>query len=144
MRAGSKRVYERANKETSDIKSTHDPFGITRRVLLTTAATLSILSASALSVLKQARAQTDPLPSWNDGTSKRAIIEFVARVTRQGGPDFVPPDTRIATFDNDGTLWVEHPMYVQLASRSIARKPWRQCTRNGRISSRSRRPLSGI
>ena len=97
------------------MKSTHDRFGITRRVLLTTAATLSILSASALSVLKQARAQTDPLPSWNDGTSKRAITEFVARVTRQGGPDFVPPDARIATFDNDGTLWVEHPMYVQLA-----------------------------
>lgn len=126
------------------MKSTHDRFGITRRILLTTAATLSILSTSALSVLKQARAQTDPLPSWNDGTSKRAITEFVARITRQGGPDFVPPDTRIATFDNDGTLWVEHPMYVQLASRSIARKPWRQCTRNGRISSRSRRPLSGI
>ena len=119
------------------MKSTPDRFGITRRVLLTTAATLSILSASALSVLKQARAQTDPLPSWNDGTSKRAITEFVARVTRQGGPDFVPPDARIATFDNDGTLWVEHPMYVQLASRSIARKPWRQCIRTGRISSHS-------
>lgn len=70
------------------MKSMHDRFGLTRRILLTTAATLSILSASALSVLKQARAQTDPLPSWHDGTSKRAITEFVARVTRQGGPDF--------------------------------------------------------
>ena len=90
-------------------------FGINRRVLLTTAATLSILFGPALPVLKQAQAQTDPLPSWNDGASKQAIIEFVARVTRQGGPDFVPPDERIATFDNDGTLWVEHPMYVQLA-----------------------------
>ena len=56
-----------------------------------------------------------PLPSWNDGANKRAITDFVARVTQQGGPDFVPPAERIATFDNDGTLWVEHPMYTQLA-----------------------------
>ena len=58
---------------------------------------------------------TDPLPSWNDGATKSSILDFVTRVTTQGGPDFVPPDQRIATFDNDGTLWVEHPMYAQLA-----------------------------
>jgi hypothetical protein len=57
----------------------------------------------------------DPLPSWNDGAAKRAIVEFVAKTTRPGGPDFVPPGQRIVTFDNDGTLWVEHPMYTQLA-----------------------------
>jgi len=79
------------------------------------AATVAILSGAAVPALKPAQAQSDPLPSWNDGASKRAITEFVARVTRQGGPDFVPPAERIATFDNDGTLWVEHPMYVQLA-----------------------------
>ena len=62
-----------------------------------------------------ALAQTDPLPSWNDGAAKTSITDFVARVTAQGGPDFVPPDQRIATFDNDGTLWIEQPMYVQLA-----------------------------
>jgi hypothetical protein len=68
-------------------------------------------------VLASAQTATpgDPLSSWNDGPAKRAIIEFVARVTRQGGRDFVPPAERIATFDNDGTLWVEHPMYVQMA-----------------------------
>src|SRR5882757_1501816 len=55
------------------------------------------------------------LESWNEGTAKSAIVDFVARVTRQGGPDFVPPAERVATFDNDGTLWCEHPMYVQLA-----------------------------
>jgi phosphoglycolate phosphatase-like HAD superfamily hydrolase len=60
-------------------------------------------------------AQTDPLPSWNDTPSKRAIIAFVDKVTREGSPDFVPVDQRIATFDNDGTLWIEQPMYVQLA-----------------------------
>ena len=56
----------------------------------------------------------DPLPSWNDG-AKRAITDFVARVTTQGGADFVPVDQRIATFDNDGTLWAEQPIYFQVA-----------------------------
>ena len=60
-------------------------------------------------------AQTDPLPSWNDTSPKKAIISFVERVTKDGSPDYVPPEQRIATFDNDGTLWVEQPMYVQLA-----------------------------
>jgi haloacid dehalogenase-like hydrolase len=56
----------------------------------------------------------DPLPSWNDGAAKKSIIEFVEKVTREGSPDFVPPNERIATFDNDGTLWCEKPMPVQL------------------------------
>lgn len=61
-------------------------------------------------------AQTvDPLPSWNDGPSKTAIIEFVERVTASGGPEFVAPAERIATFDNDGCLWSEKPVYFQLA-----------------------------
>jgi haloacid dehalogenase-like hydrolase len=60
-------------------------------------------------------AQGDPLPSWNATPTKQAIVEFVGRVTKPGGPDFVAPIDRIATFDNDGTLWVEQPMYVQLA-----------------------------
>jgi phosphoglycolate phosphatase-like HAD superfamily hydrolase len=60
-------------------------------------------------------AQSDALPSWNDGTVKKSIAEFVARVTTQGGPDFVPVPERIATFDNDGTLWTEQPYYFQLA-----------------------------
>ena len=66
-----------------------------------------------------ARAQTSAsggtLPSWNDGATKQAILNFVAAVTQEGSPNFVPPAERIATFDNDGTLWVEHPMYIQLA-----------------------------
>ncbi|BBO30868.1 HAD family hydrolase [Lacipirellula parvula] len=56
----------------------------------------------------------DPLPSWNDGPAKQAILDFVAKVTNEGGPDFVLPADRIATFDNDGTLWVEQPMYTQI------------------------------
>ena len=57
----------------------------------------------------------DPLPSWNDGPAKTAIVEFVEAVTAEGGPDYVPPAERIAVFDNDGTLWSEQPIYVQLA-----------------------------
>jgi hypothetical protein len=57
----------------------------------------------------------EPLPSWRDGAARRAIVSFVERVTRPGGPDFVAPAERIAVFDNDGTLWSEQPMYVQLA-----------------------------
>jgi phosphoserine phosphatase len=55
----------------------------------------------------------DPLPSWNDTASKKAIVEFVEKVTKQGSPTFVPAAERIATFDNDGTLWAEQPMYFQ-------------------------------
>jgi haloacid dehalogenase-like hydrolase len=57
----------------------------------------------------------DPLLSWNDGNAKKSIIEFVAKVTTEGSPDFVPVPEHIATFDNDGTLWSEQPMYFQLA-----------------------------
>jgi phosphoserine phosphatase len=55
----------------------------------------------------------DPLPSWNDTAPKKAIVQFVEKVTKEGSPDFVPPPQRIATFDNDGTLWAEQPMYFQ-------------------------------
>ena len=55
----------------------------------------------------------EPLSSWNDGATKQAIVEFVGKVTQEGGPHFVPPSERVATFDNDGTLWCEQPMYVQ-------------------------------
>jgi phosphoserine phosphatase len=60
-------------------------------------------------------APADPLPSWNDGPSKQAIVDFVARTTSPNGPDVVPVAERIAVFDNDGTLWAEHPTYFQLA-----------------------------
>jgi phosphoglycolate phosphatase-like HAD superfamily hydrolase len=60
-------------------------------------------------------AQSDPLPSWNETTPKKAIVDFVGRITKQGGPEYVPPEARIATFDNDGCLWAEQPTYFQLA-----------------------------
>ena len=67
-----------------------------------------------LAISAQAFAQTDPLPSWNDGPAKQAIVAFVRATTDQSSPTFVPPEARIATFDQDGTLWVEHPMYSQV------------------------------
>jgi phosphoglycolate phosphatase-like HAD superfamily hydrolase len=67
-----------------------------------------------LLLLAQAYAQTDPLPSWNDGAAKQAIVEFVKATTEKGSPQFVAPEARIAVFDQDGTTWVEHPMYTQI------------------------------
>ena len=61
-----------------------------------------------------AHAQTDPLPSWNEGPAKQAILAFVQATTDKASPKFVPPEARIVTFDQDGTLWVEHPMYTQV------------------------------
>ena len=90
--------------------------GVSRRALLSALAVLPAFSGSLLPM--SARAQTavsgGPLPSWNDGPSKQAIIDFVRVTTDQGSPKFVPPEERIATFDQDGTLWVEHPIYSQV------------------------------
>ena len=67
-----------------------------------------------LALATQAIPQTDPLPSWNEGAPKKAIVEFVRVTTDKASSRFVPPEERIATFDQDGTLWVEHPMYTQV------------------------------
>jgi len=96
-----------------DVMTTPASFGVNRRVLLSTIALLPALSGLLRPI--PALAQTDALPSWNDGPAKTSIIDFVGRVTTQGGADFIPVEQRIATFDNDGTLWCEQPMYVQLA-----------------------------
>jgi hypothetical protein len=68
----------------------------------------------ALLVFSASARADDPLPSWNDGATKQSIVDFVAKVTKEGSSDFVPVAERIATFDNDGTLWCEQPMYFQL------------------------------
>jgi phosphoserine phosphatase len=78
-------------------------------------------------------AYADPLPSWNEGQAKQSIVSFVSTVTREGSPEFVPPAERIATFDNDGTLWAEQPAYFQLLfaidrvkSQAPAHPEWRE------------------
>ncbi len=76
-----------------------------------------ITAFAALAALTPALGQEkapDPLPSWNEGPAKQAIVEFVRATTDQANPKFVPPEERIAAFDQDGTLWVEHPMYTQV------------------------------
>ena len=72
-------------------------------------------SARAWRVDATTQADGTPLPSWNDGGTRQAILAFVDRVTREGGPDYVAPTSRLAVFDNDGTLWSEQPTYVQFA-----------------------------
>jgi len=78
-----------------------------RRVLLS-------LAALALSACAQMTPAGDPLPSWKDGAAKDAVVQFVRKTTVAGGPEFVPASERIATFDQDGTLWVEQPLYAQV------------------------------
>ena len=105
--------------------------GITRHRLLV------FLLVVGLSFGVRAAAQTDPLPSWNDGPAKKAIVDFVQATTTQGSPQFVPPEERIATFDQDGTLWVEHPMYSQIVyclervpAVVKAKRSWRRSSRS--------------
>jgi len=74
---------------------------------------LTLLASVTLSCARAERVTSDPLQSWNEGPAKASILSFVARVTTAGGPDFVRPAERIATFDNDGTLWAEQPLYFQ-------------------------------
>ena len=88
-------------------------FRINRRVFLSALAALIILWAP-VSMLAQTAFAADPLPSWNDGPAKQAILDFVKATTDKSSPNYVPPEARIATFDRDGTLWVEHPIYTQL------------------------------
>jgi hypothetical protein len=84
------------------------PLGRFNRYFQICAFLLIGLGAMAVSV-----ALADPLPSWNEGKTKQAIIKFVKTVTDKSSPSYVPPDQRIATFDNDGTLWAEQPIYFQ-------------------------------
>ena len=89
---------------------------VSRRTLLSGLAALPTMSGPLLTASAQAQtaASGDALASWNDGPAKQAIIDFVRVTTEQGNPKFVQPEERIATFDQDGTLWVEHPMYSQM------------------------------
>src|SRR5262245_22524249 len=90
--------------------------GVTRRVLLSTLATLPVVVGSLDPISAPAQTATSGglLPSWNDGPAKQAIFEFVRSTIDRSSPSYVFPEDRIAVFDQDGTLWVEHPMYTQV------------------------------
>jgi phosphoglycolate phosphatase-like HAD superfamily hydrolase len=89
---------------------------VKRRQLTFAVCVCTLILSSGRAPLTLARQiASEPLPSWNPGPAREAIVSFVQRVTKDGGPDFVPPAERIATFDNDGTLWSEQPIYFQVA-----------------------------
>jgi hypothetical protein len=92
--------------------------GINRRTLLSTLVLLPALSGTLLPASAQTQVTqgglTDLLPSWNEGPAKQAISDFVRWTTDVSSPSYVFPEDRIAVFDQDGTLWVEHPMYTQV------------------------------
>ena len=75
---------------------------------------IAALALAQLAGCASTAPSADPLPSWNEMASKKAIVAFVQRTTSAGSPDFVPVPERVAVFDNDGTLWAEQPMYVQV------------------------------
>jgi phosphoglycolate phosphatase-like HAD superfamily hydrolase len=92
-----------------------DQPGIDRRTLVSNLVLLPALSTTLFSSPVQAQTTPNaPLASWNEGPTKQAILDFVRATTDQGSPKFVPVEDRIATFDQDGTLWVEHPIYTQV------------------------------
>jgi phosphoglycolate phosphatase-like HAD superfamily hydrolase len=97
------------------MKSDNSLCGIDRRMLLSGLAILPALFSLPFSAIAQTRPPQDiPLGSWNEGSAKQAILDFVRSTTDQSSSKFVPPEQRIATFDQDGTLWVEHPIYSQV------------------------------
>ncbi len=97
------------------MKSRDMSLGIDRRALVSNLVLLPALITPLLSSPVQAQTTPNaPLASWNDGPAKQALFDFVRTTTDQGSSKFVPPDERIATFDQDGTLWVEHPIYTQI------------------------------
>src|SRR5215468_11950431 len=88
--------------------------GIDRRALLSSMAAIPALSATLLPVPAAAQTPGRPLASWNDGAAKQAILDFVRATVDRSSPNYVVPEERIAVFDQDGTLWVEHPVYSQV------------------------------
>lgn len=87
---------------------------INRRKLVSTFAVLPLASRTFVSSAEAQASPGQPLASWNEGPAKQAILDFVRATTDRANPQFIPPEQRIATFDQDGTLWVEHPMYTQV------------------------------
>jgi phosphoglycolate phosphatase-like HAD superfamily hydrolase len=125
------------------------PDGLSRRFLLGGLAALPALPA--LLAAGAAQAQEAPLASWNDGAAKAAILDFIKATTEEGSKDFVPPEDRIATFDQDGTLWVEHPIYAQAAfaldrvkAMAGAHPEWKEKEPFKAVLSGDRRAMAGF
>jgi phosphoglycolate phosphatase-like HAD superfamily hydrolase len=118
---------------------------ITRRDVIKASAAFTVLGALS----RGAQAFDDPLPSWNEGASKKAIISFVKDTTEKSSPKYVEPKDRIATFDQDGTLWTEHPLYGQamfalerLGTMAPQHPEWREAEPFKSVLSRDREAMS--
>ena len=85
-----------------------------RHALRFVLAAITFAFAGVAAFIRAAQGQRDPLPSWNSGSARETLVTFVERVTRAGSSEFVVPAERVAVFDNDGTLWCEQPMQVQV------------------------------
>ena len=122
--AGRSQISAAIPLERPNVKPIEPPANIDRRALVSIFALLPTLSAPFLSTSASAQTATSSatLPPWNEGPAKQEILDFVGATTDATRPQFVPSEKRIATFDQDGTLWVEHPMYSQLMYR-ITRAP---------------------
>jgi hypothetical protein len=99
------------NSEGENICVRRNAIDLTRRDLIKGSAAVAVLGATS----RLSRAAEDPLPSWNDGPAKAAVLAFVRDTTDKSSSKYVEPADRIATFDQDGTLWTEHPLYGQAA-----------------------------
>ena len=107
--------WSRADNYTDSYTDNYTVNRITRKAMRTIRSILATVAVTCIFLTSMTAAQAaDPLPSWNDGPARQSIIDFVTRVTKEGSADFVPVAERIATFDNDGTLWAEQPLYFQL------------------------------
>ncbi len=118
-----------------DRESTPPGGSLSRRSVLLGTATALATTTLAQSASAQSAATTAPLPSWNDGPAKQSILGFVRATTDSASPNFIEPEDRIVTFDQDGTLWVEHPLYTQamfavdrLAALAPQHPEWRAAT----------------
>ena len=113
---GMRRVtwYPTLSLSRKELSMSRKDLSLRTRTSLRFTRVLALALLAGLAPGAQAFAQTDPLPSWNDGPAKKAIVEFVQATTDKASPKFVAPEARIATFDQDGTLWVEQPMYTQV------------------------------
>src|SRR5271166_5857227 len=109
-------LYPTPFRNQEQIMSSSDSAGLSRRLVLGALAAMPALTGlPALLGATSARADdAAPLASWNDGPAKQAILDFIRATTDASSNTLVPPEERIATFDQDGTLWVEHPIYTQL------------------------------
>jgi hypothetical protein len=121
-----------------DISKATQAGGINRRSILLAATIAAVVASVGEYAQAQAKPATDPLASWNERPAKQAILDFVRDTVDPSSRNFVPPQDRVATFDQDGTLWVEQPLYTQLVYCLIGCPHWSRKSRRWRQSSHSR------